>query len=61
MSLRKWCLVFGVDYQKSRNTLSKWFRNQTIHNQHISPRYWRVHIEDSPAEYVALRAAIHAP
>ncbi len=53
LNLRKWCLVFGVDYRRSRNTVSKWFRDQTIRNQHISPRYWRVHIEDLPAEYVA--------
>jgi hypothetical protein len=52
LNLKKWCLIFDIDYKKSRNTLAQWFKDQTIRNRQVSPRYWRVHIEDLPAEYV---------
>jgi hypothetical protein len=31
-----------------RNTLREWLTNQTIRNEQLSPRFWRVAIHDFP-------------
>jgi len=48
MKLSDWAAIFHVH----RNTMRKWLDNQIIKNQQISPRMWRVAIEELPSELV---------
>jgi len=53
LGLKQWCAVFGLNYKTQRNTLRRWFRDQTIRNKQVSPRYWRVAVCELPGELVA--------
>ena len=46
--LKIWAEIFG----RHRNTMRKWLDHQTIRNEHMSPRLWRVAIEELPTELV---------
>jgi transposase-like protein len=48
MGLCAWAIIFGVH----RNTMRKWLDEQTVKNQRMSPRMWRVAIEELPADLV---------
>lgn len=48
LHLTQWAVVFSVN----RGTLRKWFRDQKIQNEQMSPRKWRVRYSELPGEIV---------
>jgi len=48
MGIEKWAQIFKVH----KNTMSEWFKNNTIENKHVSDRKWRVALHELPADLV---------
>lgn len=48
LGLKRLALMFDVH----PNTMRKWLKKQVVRNEQMSPRYWRVAIEDLPADLV---------
>jgi len=48
VGVKHWARIFDVH----PNTMRKWLRNGVIRNEQLSPRRWRVAMEDLPAELV---------
>jgi hypothetical protein len=48
LGLTKWAKIYGVH----PNTMRAWLKDQVVRNERMSPRFWRIAIEDLPADLV---------
>lgn len=48
LGLKKWAEIFSVH----PNTMSEWLKSQNICNEQVSPRRWRVDVDELPTELV---------
>lgn len=53
VSKLKWSQPMGLKglsqiFDVHRNTMSKWLKDQVIHNQQLSPRRWRIASYEMP-------------
>jgi len=48
MGLKKWAMIYDVH----PNTMRAWFKKQYIVNKKVSPRMWRVSVDELPVEVV---------
>lgn len=49
LSAVKWANLFDIDPK----TMREWFKKGKVKNEHVSPRKWKIHIGDLPAEVYA--------